>query len=259
MPVVEIASHIHTTLHRAIAYVINPAKTDGGRLAEAGWTDGILDPLRLERAMLDDIDATPGGRHGGAEGRGRLAIHIVQSFDPDEHVTPEQVHDMGVLLAEQITGGAYKYVLATHTNKAHLHNHIIICVASEDTHRKMHLPKNAVDQWRETSDRICREHGLGTLDPAPPTPVRAGDDKPGRHGVGRAELYATAKGVGVKERLRTIIDLTAAQARDWDQLTRMLDAQGVAMTMRGKHVTYTWQATGFRIRDDRLGMVYDPL
>ncbi len=258
MPVVEIASHIHTTLHRAIAYVINPAKTDGGRLAEAGWTDGTLDPLRLERAMLDDIDATPGGRHGGAEGRGRLAIHIVQSFDPDEHVTPEQVHDMGVLLAEQITGGAYKYVLATHTDKAHLHNHIIICAASEDTHRKMHLPKNAVDGWRQTSDRICREHGLGTLDPAPPTPVRAGDDKPGRHGVGRAELYATAKGVGVKERLRTIIDLTAAQARDWDQLARMLDAQGVAMTMRGKHVTYTWQATGFRIRDDRLGMVYDP-
>lgn len=258
MPVVEIASHIHTTLHRAIAYVINPAKTDGGRLAEAGWTDGTLDPLHLERAMLDDIDATPSGRHGGAQGRGRLAIHIVQSFDPDEHVTPEQVHDMGVLLAEQITGGAYKYVIGTHTDKAHLHNHIIICAASEDTHRKIHLPRNAVDQWRETSDRICREHGLNTLDPAPPTPMRADADTPGRHGIGRAELYAMAKGVGVKERLRTIIDLTAAKARDWDQLARMLDAQGVAMSMRGKHVTYTWQATGFRIRDDRLGMVYDP-
>lgn len=258
MPVVEIASHIHTTLHRAIAYVINPAKTDGGRLAEAGWSDGALDPLRLERAMLDDIDATPSGRHGGGQGRGRLAIHIVQSFDPNEHVTAEQVHDMGVLLAEQITGGAYKYVIGTHTDKAHLHNHIIICAASEDTHRKIHLPKNAVDGWRETSDRICREHGLNTLEPAPPTPMRRDADTPDRHGIGRAELYATAKGVGVKERLRTIIDLTAAKTRDWDQLARMLDAQGVTMSMRGKHVTYTWQATGFKIRDDRLGMVYDP-
>lgn len=257
MPVIEIASHIHTTLHRAIAYITNPTKTDGGRLAEASWTSRDLDPLRLERAMLDDIDATPGGRAGGTNGRGRLALHIVQSFDPDEQVSASQVHDMGVLLAEAITDGAYKYVIGTHTDKAHLHNHIIICAASEDTHRKMRLPIDALDQWRETSDLICHEHGLSTLDPAPPTP-RHGADKPDRRGVGRAELYATAKGVGVKEQLRTTIDLTSAKAANWEQLTRMLDAQGVTMGMRGKHVTYTWQATGFRIRDDRLGMVYDP-
>ena len=74
-----------------------------------------------------------------------LALHLKHSFSPDEHVNAEQVHEMGVMLAEAITGGDYKYVVSTHMDRHHLHNHIVICAANRRTGRKIRLTRRSID------------------------------------------------------------------------------------------------------------------
>ncbi|MEF2737269.1 MAG: relaxase/mobilization nuclease domain-containing protein [Bifidobacterium choerinum] len=253
MAVVKLGPKIMSTLHKAIRYIINPDKTQGGHLVSANYGHAGDDYHTLAAAMTHDLEATPGGNGPGM----RKAYHVIQSFNPNDEITPEQVHELGVRLAEEITGGEYRYVVATHTDKDHLHNHIIICAANAVTHRKMDLPKDAIDQWRAISDTMCREHGLNVLPEAPATPMRQADKVDARRGMSMAELHAMAKGHGLKDTIRTLVNLTAATSKDWADLKHRLAEQGVDLGTRGRHVTYTWQPTGFRIRDDKLGAAYD--
>ena len=110
--------------------------------------------------MLDDNRRSPKGIRKDS----RLAYHIKLSFSPKDPVTPEQVHELGVEFARRITGGEYKFVVATHTDRHHLHDHIMVCAASRyGKHLKAELPKDIIDQWRAVSDEICRREGLSVV------------------------------------------------------------------------------------------------
>lgn len=231
-----------TPVAESLRYIINPEKTEGGRLISSNYDAAQTDWRRLARAMEVDLEATPQGIRSNTV----WAYHVKQSFAPDDPVTPEQVHEMGVMLAEHITGGRYKYVVATHTNRAHLHNHIIICGASDITHEHMRLKRDCIKQWREFSDELCRERGLSVI------------DRPGeRRAPSWGELMAGAKGTSTKDRLRVLIDMTAAQSKDFDSFRDMLETAGVRVEARGKHLTFTNLETGFRVRDAKLGEAYD--
>ena len=226
--------------------------------------------------MIRDLErCTNGLRKDGV-----LALHLKHSFSPDEHVNAEQVHEMGVMLAEAITGGDYKYVVSTHMDRHHLHSHIVICAANRRTGRKMRLTRRSIDRWRAVSDELCRREGLAVLEnPKVETAVEhdemlkamrhAPDQSSGRQfgvespviastGVGAdmGELYAAARGVGVKERLRILIDLDAARANSIGELAELLDSHGVGLTLHGGGVTFMDRATGRRFRGARLGPAY---
>ena len=300
MAVVKLGRPVKSNLggdNGAMAYIINPAKTDGGRLVSSNYERTRTDYDALAEGMLDDNRRSPQGIRKDS----RLAYHIKLSFSPDDPVTPERVHELGVEFARRITGGEYRFVVATHTDRHHLHDHIMVCAASRyGKHLKAELPKDIIDQWRAVSDEICRREGLsvvfnpvveeqarkmrdgmtaegddGTSPARDPkyvdeAPVRSanepeatarkasgGEPLERRYGMSMEEIYASAKGLGVKDRLRMLIDLTSSTAENFEDWKDMLDIRGVGVEVRGRHLTYTLKDTGFKIRDAKLGQAYD--
>ena len=276
MAVVKLGNKVKTNLPDTIRYVINPEKNDGGRLVYASYSSERHDANTLAEPMIRDLERCANGLRKD----GVLALHLKHSFSPDEHVSAEQVHELGVMLTEAITGGDYKYVVSTHMDRHHLHNHIVICAANRRTGRKMRLTRRSIDRWRAVSDELCRREGLAVLEnPKVETAVEhdemlkamrhAPDQSSGRQfgvespviastGVGAdmGELYAAARGVGVKERLRILIDLDAARANSIGELAELLDSHGVGLTLHGGGVTFMDRATGRRFRGARLGPAY---
>ena len=112
---------IKTTLNKAVSYIENPDKTDG-QLFISGYN------TEPQTASLDfEMTATMARKaHRSASRRNQnLAYHLIQSFSPDDDLTPEQAHELGKKLASEFTEGRFEFVVATHLDKNHLHNHII--------------------------------------------------------------------------------------------------------------------------------------
>jgi hypothetical protein len=310
MAVVKLGKPIKSNLdgpNGAMAYVVNPAKTNGGRLVSSNY-ESTSDPDLLAEPMLEDNRNSP----RGITANSRLAYHIKLSFSPDDPVTADQVHALGVEFARRITGDDYKFVVATHTDRHHLHDHIMVCAAAADgDHLKAELPKDIIDQWRALCDEICRREGLSVIfnpqvqaqadrmerdaqhseppesevnrfSKRPATPEQHSTGEHGRaaedgtqqqtrveshaadgleperrYGLSMEELYAEAKGKGVKDRIRTLIDLCAGECDTLEDLSGMLYTYGIDMTARGQHFTFTVRKTGFKIRDTKLGQAYD--
>ena len=160
MAVVKLGNKVKTNLPDTIRYVINLEKNDGGRLVYASYSSERHDANTLAEPMIRDLERCANGLRKD----GVLALHLKHSFSPDEHVSAEQVHELGVMLAEAITGGDYKYVVSTHMDRHHLHNHIVICAANRRTGRKMRLTRRSIDRWRAISDELCRREGLTVLE-----------------------------------------------------------------------------------------------
>ena len=300
MAVVKLGKPVKSNLggpDGAMAYIIDPAKTDGGRLVSSNYERTRTDYDALAEGMLDDNRRSPKGIRKDS----RLAYHIKLSFSPKDPVTPERVHELGVEFARRITGGEYKFVVATHTDRHHLHDHIMVCAASRgEQHLKAELPKDIIDQWRAVSDEICRREGLSVVfnpvveeqtrkmrggetaaGDAGTSPARdpehddeasarsanepeakarkttVGEPLERRYGMSMEEIYASAKGLGTKDRIRMLIDLTSSTAENFEDWKDMLDIRGVGVEVRGRHLTYTLKDTGFKVRDAKLGQAYD--
>ena len=300
MAVVKLGKPVKSNLggpNGAMAYIIDPAKTDGGRLVSSNYERTGTDYDALAAPMLEDNRKSPKGIRKNS----RLAYHIKMSFSPDDPVTPELVHQLGVEFARRITGGEYRFVVATHTDRHHLHDHIMVCAASRyGKHLKAELPKDIIEQWRVVANEICAREGLSVIfNPVTEQVARKmrgeqtieegdgntskrnpkvadeateqGENKPRRtsqrnkneepserrYGMSIEEIYTAAKGKGVKDRLRILIDLTTAGAENFEDWKDMLDVQGVDVKVRGEHLTFTVKDTGFKVRDVRLGQAYD--
>ena len=93
------------------------------------------------------------------------AYHLIQSFAKGE-VSHEEAHRIGIELADKLLGGKYSYVVATHTDKGHPHNHIIFCAADNINHKKYNACKKSYYHIRQLSDELCKEHGLSIIEPS---------------------------------------------------------------------------------------------
>lgn len=238
---------IHTSLGKAIRYISNPEKTGDGKYVSANFTRNANDHVKAARAMLADIDECVGG-HVDHE---VLAYHVVQSFEPGE-TTPEQCHAIGEEFARRITGGEYKFVVATHLDRDHLHNHIIICSANERTHHKMRVmpsKKNGtLKQWWKISNELTAAEKLSVI--VPKTVPSHSEDLAG--------IYTLAKGTSAKNMMRRRIEMAMKDSQDWPQFVRNLhDRYGVDVAVRGRHLTFTSLESGFKIRDSKLGQSFD--
>ena len=144
---------IKSTLKKALDYIENPDKTDEKMLVSsfacAYETADIEFELLLSQAMQKGNN---------------LAHHLIQSFAPDE-TTPEQAHKIGRQLADEVLQGKYPYVLTTHIDKGHAHNHIIFCAVDMVNQRKYVSNRRSYAYIRRTSDRLCKEHGLSVVMP----------------------------------------------------------------------------------------------
>ena len=136
-----------------INYICNPDETDGKLLVSSfGYAAETAD-IEFEWTRRHSIDK---GTH--------LGRHLIQAFEPGE-VSPEEAHEIGMLLAKEILGGKYEFVLTTHIDKGHIQNHLIFNAVSFANYKHYHFNKRSYHEIRRASDRQCREHGLSVIVP----------------------------------------------------------------------------------------------
>ena len=144
---------IKSMLKAAIDYICNPEKMDGKLLVSSYGC----------AAETADIEFSWTRRHAIDKGT-HLGCHLIQVFEPGE-VTPEEAHEIGMELAKEILGGKYEFVLTTHIDKNHIHNHLIFNAVSFTDYKHYHSNKRSYHEIRSASDRICKEHDLSVIIP----------------------------------------------------------------------------------------------
>ena len=203
---------IKSTLKAAIDYICDPSKTDGKLLVS---TYGCT-------AETADIEFGWTRRHAIDKGC-NLGRHLIQAFSPGE-VSPEEAHEIGMQLAKEILGGKYEFVLTTHVDKGHIHNHLIFNAVSFVDHKHYHSNKRSYHFVRRTSDRLCQEHGLSVIVP--------GQDK----GKSYIEHTAAKAGTSYKAKLKAAIDRLIPACSDFEDLLFRLQREGYEIK-RGKYIS----------------------
>ena len=222
---------IKSTLKKAIDYIVDPAKTDDKLLVSSFGCAVETADLEFEKTRL--LAMQKGNN---------LAHQLIQAFEPGE-VSYAQAHEIGRQLADEILGGKYEYVIATHINKEHCHNHIIFCAVDFAEHKKYISNRKSYAQIRHVSDRLCRENGLSVVTPG------------AERGKQYAEWDAQRKGTSYKQKLKIAIDRLIPISKDLDDLLRRLEAEGYEIK-RGKYISFRAPGQERFTRAKTLGEAY---
>lgn len=177
---------------------------------------------------------------------GIQAHHVIQSFKPDE-VDPRQANEIGLQLAEKLAKG-HEVAVYTHTDKDHIHNHIVINAVNYEDGRKFHAHgQEAIDRFREISDELCKEHSLSIVE------ERSADIR-----YTLAEQSLLEKGESSwKDEVRTAIDQAKEQTDSFEEFQERLKEQGVQANLRGKNITYEHLESNKKVRGTKLGLAYE--
>ena len=203
---------IKSTLKAAIDYICNPDKTNGKLLVFSFGCAAETADIEFEWTRRHAIDK---GTH--------LGRHLIQAFEPGE-VTPEEAHRIGMELAREVLGGKYEFVLTTHIDKDHVHNHLIFNAVSFTDHKHYHSNKRSYHEIRRASDRLCKEHGLSVIVP--------GRDK----GKSYIEHQAAQNGTSYKAKLKAAIDRLIPVSSSLEDLLARLQREGYEIK-RGKYIS----------------------
>ena len=172
---------------------------------------------------------------------GRMYYHVVQSFSPEEQLTAKTAHEIALKLAEQFSG--FEVLVCTHTDRDHLHSHLIINSVSAEDGRKYHSDKDNIQRIRMASDELCMQYGLSVVKPKQKrTP-----------GMSAAEYRSADRGESWKLRLAIAIDDAMAVARSRAHFIELMEMEGyrVRWEKDRKYITYT-TPDGKQCRDIRL-------
>ena len=173
---------------------------------------------------------------------GRMYYHFVQSFPPDETITPQTAHEIAMKLAEHYNN--FEVLVATHSDRNHIHSHFIINSVSFETGKKLHQKSDAIDIVRTKSDELCRQYSLSICRPKNETYIKP---------VSAAEYRSAAKGESWKLTLAIMVDECMKTARDKANFIELMGNEGYAVrwTDERKYITYT-TPDGQRCRDHKL-------
>ena len=173
---------------------------------------------------------------------GYQAFHLIQSFEPGE-VDYETAHKIGTELADKVLKGKYQYVIATHIDRGHVHNHIIFNSVSMTDYKKYISSPGSYYNIRRTSDMLCKEYGLSVI------------KEPKEQGKSYCETLAIKEQKSWKEMLRQNIDRCIIKARDWDEFIELMKASGYEVK-QGKHIAFRAEGQERFTRAKRLGSAY---
>lgn len=175
---------------------------------------------------------------------GRMFYQFVQSFDPAENVTPQEVHAIGLELAQKLFP-EFEVVVATHIDTDHLHNHLIVNSVSWKDDRKLHQNAADLQRQRQVNDKICMAHGLQVLKP-PKKYVREKQMRPG-------EYRSAVRGESWKFQLMNTIDLCMRRSKTKAEFVREMERRGYQVRWEPTRqcITYT-TPKGKKCRDNRL-------
>jgi hypothetical protein len=175
---------------------------------------------------------------------GRMFYHFTQSFHPDEKLTPETAHEIALKFAQQMFPG-FEVLVATHTDKAHIHSHFVVNSVSCDTGYKYHSDSDNIQRLRDASDKLCMEYGLSVVTPK--------DKSQKVKQMSAREYHSAERGESWKMQLIVTIEDAMAIARSREHFIRLMEAEGyeVKWTRDRKSITYT-TPDGKRCRDNKL-------
>lgn len=231
---------IKATVNKAIAYICNDEKTDGQLLVTTFGTSIATASADFDYALCKTKSSDP-----------NKAFHLVQSFVPGE-VSFDECHKIGIELADKLLEGKYNYVVATHVDKGHCHNHIIFCAADNIEHKKYHDCKKSYYHIRELSDELCKEHHLSVIIP------RA------EKGKNYNEWLADKNSISWKTQLRHDIDDAIKIAKSYDNFIELIKAKGYEVKGEdfgegsAKYISFKPMSSGsfIRGRQKSLGTEY---
>lgn len=228
---------IKSTLGKALAYIENPDKT-AGQLLVSGYN------CEPQTASVDfEMTAVLAHKVRNLKRKrsANLAYHLIQSFSPEDAVTPEQAHELGNKLAFEYSGGKYEYVVATHIDKGHIHNHIMLNAVSFYDYKKLRtVPYRTARQIRDISDRLCMEEHLSVI------------EDPQKIGLLYPINAEKKKAVSNRTEIRKRLNFCLERATDYSQFLSMAKELEITPTLRGKHMSYRMENTGRAVRDSSL-------
>ena len=204
---------VKSTLSKALDYIENPDKTDGKMLVSSFGCSYETADIEFGYTLSQALDKG-----------NNLAFHLIQSFAPGE-VDYEKAHEIGKQLADAVTKGQHEYVVTTHIDKGHIHNHIIFCAVNFVDHRKYNSNKRSYYGIRNMSDKLCRENGLSVVVPGK-----------GSKGKSYAEYQAEKTGTSWKGKLKIAIDALIPQVSSFEELLQRLQVAGYEIKP-GKYVS----------------------
>ena len=222
-------------MSKAIAYILNPEKTDEKLLVssygcasetaarEFEWTRKIAEQKGMNPVRI-------------------IARHVIQSFEIGE-VTPELAHEIGKQFADEILGGKYEYVLTTHIDKDHVHNHLIFNAVDFVDYHAYKSYKRIYYDMREVSDRLCKENGLSVIPPSQ------------NKGMGYKEYTEAKRGTSWKQNLKQTIDRLVITAKDYDDFLRLMQEAGYEIKT-GKYISFRAEGQERFTRSKTIGENY---
>ncbi len=215
----------------------NPEKTDHGRLITSYQCDSrIADaefPVYKEKRYIQKT-----GRVRGADDV--IAYHLRQSFVPGE-ITPEEANRLGVELARRFTKGKHAFIVCTHIDKAHIHNHIIWNAVNLECDRKFRNFWGSTRAVRRLNDTICIENGYSIV------------ENPKPRGKSYDKWLGDQANPSHRELLRFALDNDLSQKpADWDGLLKLLQEAGYEIKP-GQNPSFRCEGWGRPVRLDTLG------
>ena len=209
---------IRGTVNKAIAYIIDPKKTDD-ELLVSSFGCAASESAAKEFEWTRNL-----ATQQGAQIPKVIARHLIQSFDVGE-VSPEVAHEIGKQFADEWLKGKYEYVIATHIDKGHCHNHIIFNAVNFVDYHSYRSNKRTYRELRLLSDEICKEHGLSVI---PPSQSKGMDYK---------EYTEAKEGTSWKQKLKQTIDRLVITAKDYDEFLKLMQEAGYEIKT-GKYVSF---------------------
>ncbi|WP_347353464.1 relaxase/mobilization nuclease domain-containing protein [Acetoanaerobium noterae] len=211
---------IHSNIEKALEYITNPDKTSNSTLVSSYGCSISPKDAKLEfeivnkKAIKKRKDSV-------------IARHLIQSFSPEDNITPELANKIGQELATEVLKNEYQYVVATHMDKGHIHNHIIFNTTSITENKKYRSNKYTYKNIQKISDRLCIENSLNVI----PKSIEE------RKGKSYKEYMETKKGSSWKEIMKTDIDNTINKCSTFNEFIEEMKKQNYVIK-QGKYISF---------------------
>lgn len=227
---------IRTTLNRSLKYIVNDKKTDDGCLV-TGVNCATHDKLAYKQ-MIEN-------KKKHKKDKGTLGFHFIQSFKENEITDPYKAHEIGLKWAQKLFGDKYQFIISTHMDKGHYHNHIIINSVSLDG-KKFNACKQSLKDARDFSDEVAKEYNLSTI------PFN-------KNAVPKSykEWNEEKRGNSWKAHIKQDIDDVIKSSTSFEYFISQMDQLGYTMKQgQVKHMTFKAPGMERSVRGKTLGADY---
>lgn len=212
--------HSEEQLSNTLDYIVDPKKTNNYELVSGQnirVPQQALEEMLLTREFANLVGNQPRKNE-------RFAYHFVQSFSPEDQLTPEQIHEIGRKTMNKYLGDSAEFVIATHTDKKHLHNHIVLNATNPKTLKKFHQTSIQFEELKEISDKISLEYGAKVI------------DRTLKNSHKKYQQYLAQN--SYRNEIKTKLKFLMTHANSWEDFKEKARALNIKVDDTKKYVTY---------------------